>query len=74
MSKDDITYLKKRAGESETVDADVTFTQPVGFNGTAPVTKPIITGEWPAGSEVGKTLTAALEDLGLVTDSTTQGT
>jgi hypothetical protein len=42
----------------------------VGFNNTAPIAKPNVTGAW-AGNAAGKALSAALAALGLITDGTT---
>ncbi len=52
--------------------ADFTFDGPVGFNGEEPVAKPEITGDRSSATVAVLTdLLAALENIGLITDSTT---
>ncbi len=59
-----------RATGLVTLGGALRVTGNVGFNNTAPIAKPNVTGAW-AGNAAGKALSTALATLGLITDSTT---
>ncbi len=62
----DSTYTKPTRNST----ADFTYEGPVGFNGEVPITKPTISGS-RAGTVVLASLLTALEDVGLINDTTT---